>query len=65
MTTVCKHPPQSLIPYEYEFGQKVYDSEYKKWKYNWYSVSSQAHIVRMKSMYCLKCNKVIPIHDPR
>ena len=28
----CKHPAPNLIPYEYEFGQKIYDKEYNKTK---------------------------------
>jgi len=61
--TICKHPQANLVPYEYEFGQKFYDTEYKKWKYNWYSIASQAHMMRVKSMYCMKCNKIIELKD--
>jgi hypothetical protein len=63
--TDCKHPAPNLIPYEYEFGQKFLDKEYNKTKFSWHSVASQAHVVRVKTMYCLKCNKVIELKDPR
>lgn len=60
-TKKCKHT--AAIPYEYEFGKRVKDPSFGRLKVDWFSTSQNAHTVRVKSIFCFSCNRVIDLTD--